>query len=123
MDMQREIRLQQWAADLKDANESKLGKKAWCRLHNISYSTFSYRVRVLTKELNKRQAIAEKESALPAVQFAEVPVEIIKGSDYVDSHTTCSSEIKLETAHAKLSIPANIPQEQLRTILEVALNV
>ena len=122
MDIQREIRLQQWAADLKDANESSLGRKAWCRLHNISYSTFAYRARVLTKELNKRQAIAEKEPDLPAVQFAEVPIELMK-NDSVESHTAYSSEIKLETTHAKLSIPSNIPQEQLRTILEVALNV
>ena len=122
MDVNKELRLQEWANDLKEARESGLGQKTWCKLHNIKYSTFRYRVKVINDELKKRQSMAAKEAALPAVQFAEVPAELMN-MDSVDSHTTCSSEIKLETAHAKLSIPSNIPQEQLRTILEVALNV
>lgn len=43
MDVFEKMRLQQWASDMVDCQNSRLTRKQWCELHGININTFSYR--------------------------------------------------------------------------------
>ncbi len=114
MEPTKEAQLTSWLRDLEDQRASGLTQAAWCRLHNISISTFKYRQRALNQAVKERQ----KKVQVPAVRFAEVPAPVPAPA----SERTGSSEVVIELTHAKLTVNGSIPTSQLRILLEAILH-
>ena len=114
----REMRLNKWAADLQDAEASGLGHREWCRMNNISYSTFKYRVRIVNMELNNRKS--DSNAIVTSTQFSEVPASIYQEDTTPDK--TDSGLISIELCNAKITFPVCTTPEQIKTVLEVMIH-
>lgn len=114
----KEMRLNKWAADLQDAEASGLGHREWCRMNNISYSTFKYRVRVVNLELNNRKN--ESNAIVSGAQFVEVPAVSYQAER--SSHKADSNLISVELGTARINLPVCATPEQMKTVLEVLIH-
>ena len=111
----REMKLNKWAADLQDAEASGLGHREWCRMNNICYSTFKYRVRMVNMELKNRRS--DSNAIVTSTQFSEIPAALYQ--EDTTSHKTDSNLISIELCNAKITFPVCTTSEQIKAVLEV----
>ena len=121
MDIFEKMRLQQWASDMVDCQNSRLTRKQWCKLHGININTFSYRctrVRHAAKEYEQHND--EEQS-----RFVMVAPSLQQGTEIQEETHEPSSEpcIVIYFDKATLKLPYDASVSQVRTILEVLSNV
>ena len=99
----------------RDAEASCLGHREWCRMNDISYSTFKYRVRVVNMELNNRRS--DSNAITTSTQFSEAPAALYKEDTLPDK--TDSNLISIELCNAKITFPACTTPKQIKAVLEL----
>ena len=121
MSLSEQMRLQNWAKDMVDCQNSGLTQQQWCDLHGIRIKTFEYRcrrVRAAAEEYMEEQQIA----ALPqqTESFAAIPADAMKNAQD-QSLGMPTMVIRFENATVEFSngvLPAH-----LKMVLEVLTHV
>ncbi|MCH4006285.1 MAG: hypothetical protein LKE86_10110 [Eubacterium sp.] len=121
MDASEKIRLQQWASDMVDFQNSRLTRKQWCEVHGININTFGYRctrVRHAAKEYEQLNAREQSRFVMVAPSLQQ-ETEMQKAT----GEPATESCMVIYFDHAALRIPYDAPVNLVRTILEVLSNV
>ena len=123
MDVSEKLRLQKWASDMVDCQNSRLTRKQWCEVHGININTFGYRCTRVRRAAEEYEQQNDEQSRFvmvpvsPEPEIAEVPEE----PD--ESGAESESCIVVYFDHATLKLPYDAPVSYVRTILEVLSNV
>lgn len=101
----KQIRLQNWAAIIKDQKASGLKVIDYCRQHNISKDAYYYWFKKL------------KETALAESGFVEISQPMPSTNSFCHSDQTGSFSISYKGMD--IMIPVSIPKETLSMLFEV----
>ncbi len=103
----KELRLQQWAAIIRDCKESGLRVDAYCELNNISRNAYYYWLKKL------------KVAALEAsnITFTELPAPV-----QCQLEPEVSSEISIQLNDAVIQVRDGASSELLKVVVEVLKN-
>lgn len=120
MDVSEQLKLQQWASDMVDFQNSRMTRKQWCDLHGININTFGYRctrVRHAAKEFEQQN---HKEQS----RFVRLPSSLEQETETKEKSNDAVLEpcIAISFDQAALKIPYDAPVNLVRTILEVLSN-
>lgn len=119
MDVSEKLRLQQWASDMADYQNSRLSRKQWCEVHDININTFGYRctrVRHAAKEFEKQNEEQSRFVMIPTPsELAEANVQ----NKPEETSSELESRIVIYFDQATLELPYDAPESKIRTILEV----
>lgn len=120
MDVSEQLKLQQWASDMVDFQNSRMTRKQWCDLHGININTFGYRctrVRHAAKEFEQQN---RKEQS----RFVRLPSSLEQETETKEKSNDVVLEpcIAISFEQAALKIPYDAPVNLVRTILEVLSN-
>ncbi len=119
MDVSEQLKLQQWASDMADFQNSRLTRKQWCDLHGININTFGYRctrVRHAAKEYERQK---EKQSRFVMIPASSESAEINVQEEPEETSSKSEPRIVVYFDQATLELPYDAPENQIRTILEV----
>ena len=98
-----QIRMQNWAAVIKERNASGLTINDYCKQKGISRNAYYYWLRRVRSEV------------LADSGFVEVPKpEMVQESPSVSGQT-----ITIKTRHLQISLPLSIPKDTLAMVIEV----
>ena len=119
-----DIRLQEWATIIREANNSGLHKKVWCEQNGISIRRFYYWLKKLRDHLLTLSA----GTVPPAVQILPVFCEL-KAPGLAElqerqdmSAPVFSPELMLDCGQYRILVGAGIKTATLSTVLEVIRN-
>ena len=116
----KEVRLAEWARDVKECRSSGMTVKDWCASKGLNINTYRYRYRKLRIAAGERfEAQQECNVSVPA--FVPVPTSI-QCIDETESNSTSSDTIRFRLDNRTLELPAAIPLEYFKTALEVFAN-
>lgn len=131
-----DIRLREWAAIVREANNSGMHKKVWCEQNGISVRRFYY----WQKKLREHLLTSSQGSTLPAVQCKAssagagheetLPVFCeLKAPDPAESQErpdiaapVFSPELMLDCGQYRILVGSGIRTATLSTVLEVIRN-
>jgi hypothetical protein len=119
MDVSEKLRLQQWASDMADFQNSRLTRKQWCEVHDININTFGYRctrVRHAVKEYERQK---EEQSRFVMIPASSESAEINVQEEPEETSSKSEPRIVVYFDQATLELPYDAPENQIRTILEV----
>ncbi|WP_409335925.1 IS66 family insertion sequence element accessory protein TnpA [Eubacterium sp. F2] len=119
MDVSEKLRLQQWASDMADFQNSRLTRKQWCEVHDININTFGYRctpVRHAAKEFERQR---EEQSRFVMIPAPSKPAEVSVQKEPEETASKSESRIFVYFDQVALELPYDAPETQVRTILEV----
>ncbi len=102
-----QIRMNNWAAVIKERNASGLTINDYCKQKGISRNAYYYWLRRVRSEV------------LTDSGFVEVPKPEI-----VQEHPSVSGQtITIKTRHLQISLPLSIPKDTLAMVIEVTAHV
>lgn len=103
----QQIRLNQWAAIIKDRNESGMIIDEYCKLHNLSKNAYYYWLRKV------------KAAALEQAGFVEVSLPQISEEAQVSVPVVFQTQMVIKTGSFELNINSDTPSDLLAKALEV----
>ena len=113
----KEVRLAEWARDVKECRSSGMTVKDWCASKGLNINTYRYRYRKLRIAAGERFEVQQEcNGSVPA--FVPVPAAI-QCIDETESTSTSSDTIRFRLDNRTLELPATIPLEYFKTALEV----
>ena len=113
----KEVRLAEWARDVKECRSSGMTVKDWCASKGLNINTYRYRYRKLRIAAGERLEVQQEcNGSVPA--FVPVPAAI-QCIDETESTSTSSDTIRFRLDNRTLELPATIPLEYFKTALEV----
>ena len=120
-----QVRLQQWAAIVRERKESGLNQKQWCRMKGMSPNTFPYRCKRVRKAVEQRllESRSEGTSLIPAekpsasVDEMEQKPFFAKVNLSPSQHLT--SGISIKFSDTLVNIAPDAPAAHIRIVLEV----
>ncbi|MCH4006160.1 MAG: hypothetical protein LKE86_08245 [Eubacterium sp.] len=119
MDVSEKLKLQRWASDMADYQNSRLSRKQWCEVHGININTFGYRctrVRHAAKEFERQKEEQSRFVMIPAsAESAEINVQ----EEPEETSSKSESRIVVYFDQATLELPYDAPESKIQTILEV----
>jgi hypothetical protein len=120
MDVFEKMRLQQWASDMVDCQNSRLTRKQWCELHGININTFSYRCTRVRHAAKAYEQHNDEEQS----RFVRLPSSLEQETETKEKSNDVVLEpcIAIPFEQAALKIPYDAPVNLVRTILEVLSN-
>ena len=121
MNINKEMRLRQWAQDMAEQQASGLTQKRWCDMKGIGSTTFEYRCRKVKAALaEKLQENQNHATAIVPAEGQPVPdAEPIFAKVNLSAPASPSSGVNIRLAHAEISIAPDTPAEHVRMVLEV----
>ena len=121
MNINKEMRLRQWAQDMAEQQASGLTQKQWCDMKGIGATTFEYRCRKVKAALEEK--LQEKQNHATAIVPAEgqpVPdTEPVFAKVNLHASVPSSSGVNIRLPDAEISIAPDTPAEHIRMVLEV----
>ena len=108
----QQMRLQEWAEELRQFHASGMSAKDWCLVHNIKPSTFQYRQRKLRKAAC--EIIEERKETETA--FAPVPQHVRLLPE------PTPGGIRIQMQDISIEVAPDAPLSQLQFILEVLMH-
>ena len=108
------MRLEQWAKEYQEFKASGLQQKQWCKINDMSESTFSYRMRKLRNATG--EAIETQEISMPIFEPMPQVVKCMPSREFEDG---C---IHVKMGDKSISIHSNAPVEYLKLILGAFFN-
>ena len=111
--IKRELKLQEWAEQVKAQQESGMTIQAWCKANNVPTSTFSIhqrKVREAVLDVNKDLSMANTAINMAHVQLMEPPKDNMQG------------DIHISFNGIDIAINSAASFDQATRILEVLMN-
>lgn len=111
--IKRELKLQEWAEQVKAQQESGMTIQAWCKANNVPTSTFSIhqrKVREAVLDVNKDLSMANTAINMAHVQLMRSPQDNIQGNIHISFN---GIDVAINSAASF---------EQTTRILEVLMN-
>lgn len=116
----KEVRLAEWARDVKECRSSGMTVKDWCASRGLNINTYRYRYRKLRIAAGERvKTQQEYNESVPA--FVPVPAAI-QCLDETKSTSLSPDTIRFRLENRTLELPASIPLEYFKMALEVFTN-
>lgn len=121
MNINKEMRLRQWAQDMAEQQASGLTQKQWCDMKGIGSTTFEYRCRKVRAALaEKLQEDQNTGTAIVPAKGQPVPEpEPVFAKVNLTPPVSSSSGVNIRFANAEISIAPDTPAEHVRMVLEV----
>ncbi len=113
----QEIRLSEWAKDIKECRASGMTVKDWCASKGISINTYRYRYRRLRKIAGERIEERKTCSETAPVSFVPVSPSVQRAAEAVPP--ALHECIRLTAGSKTLELPQTIPLEYFKAALEV----
>lgn len=108
------MRLEQWAKEYQEFKASGLQQKQWCKINDMSESTFSYRMRKLRNAAS--EVMETQEIPIPIFEPMPRVVKCMPSREFEDG---C---IHVKMGDKSISIQSNAPVEYLKLILGAFFN-
>lgn len=113
----QEIRLSEWAKDIKECRASGMTVKDWCASKGISINTYRYRYRRLRMIAGERIEERKPCSETAPVSFVPVSPSVQRAAETgLPAWHAC---IRLTAGGKTLELPQTIPLEYFKAALEV----
>lgn len=121
MNINKEMRLHQWAQNMAEQQESGLTQKQWCEMKGISSTTFEYRCRKVKAALaEKLQENQNTGTAIVPAEGQPVPdPEPVFAKVNLQAPVSSASGVNIRLTHTEISIAPDTPAEHVRMVLEV----
>lgn len=126
VNINKEMRLRQWAQDMAEQKASGLSQKQWCKMKGIGSTTYEYRCRKVREVMEQKlvEKEAEKNAIISAANKAESLCEQEPFFAKVNLTGMTGSSLGMQiNSHGMLfNIAPDAPAEHVRMVLEVLVN-
>jgi len=119
------VKLNEWALQVKEQQESGISATAWCKLKGIKPTTYFSRLRKVREAALINDKIASSDILLPLKTpvFSKIDINKMNDSKNISSIYDNSSNMIVNLNGASIEIPANAPLETITNILNVVKNL
>ena len=110
----QEVRLHEWAAVIKEARESGLSVRQWCKTNNVTEQQYYYWLKKIRKNITDQMPFEESQ---PENKTAFIPIEVTEPALPVKS----TSKIIIIKDDIHIEVPETINEDLMMNIVRSLL--
>ena len=116
MDLNTRMRLQEWASDYAEWQNSRMTQKDWCSIKGLSVNTFAYRCRCVRRHA-EAAASNVPEISRSQVDFVAItpPADL---TDRIENQPTGAAPLRIHLRNAMIEVSNDACAKNLRIVLK-----